>query len=720
MLYLSIMNIPKAYDPKEKEKKIYELWEKSGYFKPENLPDRHQDPFSILMPPPNANDPLHIGHALFITLQDIMIRYNRMQGKKTLWLPGADHAGFETQIVFERKLEEKGESRLDMEREEFYDQVWDYTQNNRDVVRGQIKKLGASCDWSKDTFTLDDKVVKTTYETFKRMADEGLVYRRKRLVNYCVNHQTAFSDLEVDHVEKKSPLYYIKYGPFILATTRPETKFGDTAIAVHPDDRKYRKYVGKEIKIDTLLGEKKIKVIADEAVDREFGTGAVKVTPAHSEADYEIWQRHKEEMPEPIEAIDEEGKMTKAAGPYAGMTTRKARKKVVEDLDKKGLLQRTDEEYVHNLSVCYKCKREIEPILMKQWFIDIKPLAKPAIEAVKKEDVKIIPDNYRKVYLHWMENIKDWNISRQNWWGISIPAWKCLDCSTEEEEKWIITDGEEPENCDECEGDNLEKDEDVFDTWFSSGQWPYATLLSDDSDLEEFFPTDVLETGFDILFFWVARMIMLSLYKTEKVPFKTVYLHGLVRDENRDKMSKSKGNVINPMKITEEYGTDALRMSLIVGNMPGKDLAISENEIKGYRNYINKIWNMFRFLMFRCEDYDPEKEYKMSKKDLKLVKEFEKKAKEITDHIDSFEFSHAAEKLYHYSWHRFADEIIEESKDVLDDEKTKGGRQKALITIFSGILKLAHPFIPFVTEEIYQKMPIKDKKETIMIEEWPN
>ncbi len=713
------MDIPKAYKPNKKEKGVYDLWEKTGFFNPENLPERHKKPFSILMPPPNANDPLHMGHAVFITLQDIMTRYNRMSGKKALWLPGTDHAGFETQVVFEKKLEKKGETRLDMDRDEFYEKVWNYTQKNRDIVRKQIKKLGASCDWSKDTFTLDEKIVKTTYKTFKKLVDDGLVYRKKRLVNYCTNHETAFSDLEVDYVERKTPLYYIKYGPFILATTRPETKFGDTAIAVHPDDRKYRKYVGKKIKIKTLFGEKKIKVIADKAVDREFGTGAVKVTPAHSEKDYEIWERHKDEMPEPIEVIDKKGKMTEAAGPYEGMSTKKARKKVAEDLRKEGILQRVDEDYEHNLSVCYKCGKEIEPLLMKQWFIDIKPLAKPAIKAVEEGEVEIVPDNYRKVYLHWMKNIKDWNISRQNWWGIKIPAWKCSECSTRENEKWIVTEGEKPDECSNCGNTNLEKDTDVFDTWFSSGQWPFATLLNEKEKLEEYYPTSVMETGFDILFFWVARMIMLSLYRTEEIPFETVYLHGLIRDKNGDKMSKSKGNVINPIEVAEKYGTDALRMSLIIGNMPGKDHSIVENEIKGYRNYVNKIWNMFRFLMMRCEDYDPKNNPELSKEDKELIKEFKEKAREITDHIENFEFSHAGEKLYHYSWHRFADEIIENSKEVLNNEKRKDGRQKALITIFAGIIKLAHPFIPFVTEEIYQKMPLTDKKETLMIEEWP-
>ncbi len=712
------MDIQKAYKPTEREKEIYNLWEESGYFNPENLPKSHKDPYCILMPPPNANDPLHVGHVLFITLEDILIRYNRMKGKKTLWLPGADHAGFETQVVFEKKLEKQGKSRFDMTREEFYQKVWDYTQENRETVRDQIKKMGASCDFDKDTFTLDEKIVKTSYKTFKKMFDEGLIYRGNRLINYCTKHQTAFSDLEVKYINQKAPLYYIKYGPFTLATTRPETKFGDTAIAVHPDDKRYKKYIGKEIKITTVLGEKMMKIVADEVVDKSFGTGAVKVTPAHSEVDFEIWQRHKDEMPEPIEVIDKRGKMTSAAGHYEGMPVRKAREELVKEMKEKKLLQRVDENYEHNLSVCYKCEREIEPLLMDQWFINIKPLAKPAIEAVEKEKIKIIPDNYQKIYLHWMKNIKDWNISRQNWWGISIPAWKCLDCSDKQKEHWIVTEGETPKKCDLCSGKNLEKDSDVFDTWFSSGQWPFATLLNDEN-LKEFYPTSVMETGHDILFFWVARMIMLSLYRAGEVPFKTIYLHGVVRDKNRQKMSKSKGNVINPIEVSEKYGSDALRISLIIGNMPGKDSSISENEIKGYRNYINKLWNMFRFLMFRCPDYDPQEEIKLEKEDSALIDEFEETAKKITNYIDNYQFSHAGETLYHYSWHRFADQIIEESKPILDNPKKQKSRQKALFTIFLGIIKLAHPFIPFVTEEIYQKMPIKNKKKTLMIENWP-
>ncbi len=706
------MDIPKNYNPEENDKEIYNLWEKSGYFNPDNLPSRHKEPFSILMPPPNANDPLHIGHALFTTLQDLIIRYQRMRGKKTLWLPGSDHAGFETQVVYEKKLKEKGESRLSMTREDFYNKVWDYTQNNRSIVKEQIKKLGASCDWSRDTFTLDDNVVNTTYKTFKRMFDEGLVYRGKRLVNYCTEHQTAFSDLEVEYQERKSPLYYIKYGPFVLATVRPETKFGDTAIAVHPDDERYKKYIGKEIEVDTLLGKKLMKVIADDIVDPQFGTGAVKVTPAHDPNDFEMWLRHKDEMPEPIEVIDKNGELTKNTGPYKGMKVIDARKKVAKDMIDKGLMEKVDENYVNRVSVCYKCKKALEPILMDQWFVKIDSLAKPAIDAVKNKDIAIIPNNYKKVYLHWMENIRDWNISRQNWWGISIPAWKCNNCGS-----WTITEGETPTECKNCKKTELTKDTDVFDTWFSSGQWPSATLLSDKEDLSKYYPTNIMETAYDILFFWVARMIMLGLYQTGEVPFRHVYLHGLVRDENKNKMSKSKGNVIDPLQITEKYGTDALRFALIVNNNPGRDASISEEEIRGYRNFINKVWNIYRFIMFSCSDFEKDSSFELGQSEKEMIDDFEKTSKEVTNYMEKFKFSQAAETIYHYTWHTFADKCLEESKPFLSGEN-RSARQYALLVVFSGIIKILHPFIPFVTEKIYSNLPI-NKQDTLMIEDWP-
>lgn len=707
--------LSKTYEHKQVEDKIYSLWEKSDFFNPDKLPKTHKKPFTILMPPPNANDPLHIGHAVFVTLQDIMTRFERMRGKKALWLPGADHAGFETQVVYEKKLEKQGRSRFEMTREQFYKEVLEYTQQNRQTVRAQLKKLGASCDWSRETFTLDEKVVKVVYSTFKKMFDDKLIYRAQRLVNYCTKHRTAFSELEIKHEERKDPLYYMKYGPITLATVRPETKFGDTAIAVHPRDKRYQQYIGKELEVETLLGKKKIKVIADESVDPAFGTGAVKVTPAHDFNDFETWQRHKTEIPGPVQVIGQDGKLTSATGPYEGMKVFEARQKVAEALQSQGLMEKIDQNYAHTVALCYKCSSVIEPMLMVQWFIKVELLAKAATDVVKKKKIAIIPKNQEKIFFHWMKNIRDWNISRQNWWGIAIPAWQCSDCSS-----WVITEGEEPRQCSTCKSSKLTRDPDVFDTWFSSGQWPFATLgFPERKDFKTFYPTDVMETGYDILFFWVSRMIMLSVYRTGKVPFSSVYLHGLVRDKDRQKMSKSKCNVIDPLGVAELYGTDALRIALTIGNMPGQDIIISEDKIRGYRNFVNKTWNVARFLFLNIKDYNTKTSSRFTLQDRKLQKEFSVMAKKATRYIEKFQFSHAAETLYHYLWHTFADKILEESKLVLEDKKRRLARQHVLVGIFSDLLKLLHPFIPFVTEEIYQQLPLKDKKETLMIEKWP-
>lgn len=705
--------LEKAYQANEIEDRIYKLWEKTGLFNPDKLKGK---PFTILMPPPNANDPLHIGHAVFVTLQDIMIRYQRMRGKKTLWLPGMDHAGFETQVVYEKKLEKQGRSRFGMAREQFYQEVWEYTQKNRNTVRNQLKKLGASADWSRETFTLDPNIIKTVYGTFKRMFDDELIYRAERLVNYCTKHQTAFSELEIKHEERKDPLYYIKYGPLTLATVRTETKFGTTALMVHPDDRRYQQYIGKEIEVDPMLSKTgKMRVISDESVDPAFGTGVVTVTPAHAFVDFEVWQRHKDEIKGPIQIIEKNGKLNELAGPYAGLKVLEARQKAAEDMKVKDLIEKIDENYTHTVSLCYKCSNVIEPMLMSQWFIDVKPLAKLAMQAVKKKEIKILPSHQEKIFFHWMKNIKDWNISRQNWWGISIPAWLCKKCS-----KWTTTEGETPAQCSSCKNRELEKDPDVFDTWFSSGQWPFATLgFPDSKDFKTFYPTDVMETGYDILFFWVSRMIMLSLYSTGKIPFKTVYLHGLVRDKDRQKMSKSKGNVIDPLGVAEIYGTDALRFALTVGNMPGQDIVISEDKIRGYRNFINKIWNVTRFVLSNTEDFKKDSKPKLSKKEQKILEDFKVVVKKATTLLDQYKFSHAAELLYHYLWHTFADKIIEESKPILGNAKTKAARQYVLLVILADCLKLLHPFIPFVTEELYQKLPLQKKQKTIMIEQWP-
>lgn len=690
------MELPPQYNPKEVEDKIYQLWEKSGFFNPDKLPSRHKKPFTIIMPPPNANGSLHIGHALFVTLEDIMIRYQRMQGRKTLWLPGADHAGFETQVVFDKKLEKEGRNRFQIPPEQLYKEILDFTLQNKKTMEHQLKKLGASCDWSREKFTLDPEIIKIVYQTFEQLKKDGLVYKGKRIVNWCTKHQTSLSDVEIKYEERNDPLYFIKYGPLELATVRLETKFGDTAVAVNPKDKRYQKYIGQEIEIDTLLGKNKIKVIADEAVDPEFGTGVVKVTPCHDPVDFDIWQRHLSELPEPKPVIDKYGKMNELAGPYQGMKTKEARDKIAEDMAQKGLLDpaKTQHDYKHNVALCYKCGNIIEPIILdNQWFVKMNSLRDLAVKAVKDKKVIFTPKRMEKVFLHWMKNLRDWNISRQITWGIPIP------------------------------GDESRQ---VFDTWFSSGQWPFATLkTSGPKDFKNFYPTDVMETGWDILFFWVARMIMLGLYVTGKAPFKHVYLHGLVRDKDRQKMSKSKGNVIDPLGVMDIYGTDALRMALIIGNTPGNDVVISEDKIRGYRNFATKIWNAARFVLMNTKDYKPSKTA-LTAKQKKALNDFKKLAKACTKQMDEYKFYMAAEKIYHYFWHVFCDKIIEESKKDLASPKTKAAAQKMLLELLSGSLKLLHPFMPFITEEIYQKLPPKNlpagrqaKNRCLMVEIWP-
>ena len=699
-------NLDQPYNPQEVENKIYRIWEKSGFFNPDNLPvSKNKNSklkiknFCIIMPPPNANGSLHIGHAIFVALQDIMIRYRRMKGDKTLWLPGADHAGFETQVVYDKKLEKEGRSRFQIPADQLWQEMWDFTQTNKKIMENQLRKLGASCDWSREKFTLDKNIVKIVCQTFEKLKKDGLLYKGKRIVNWCVKHQTSLSEVEIKYQEREDPLYYIKYGPLELATVRLETKFGDTAMAVNPKDKRYQKYVGQEIEIETVLGKSKIKVIADEAVDAEFGTGAIKVTPAHDPADFEIWQRHKNEMPEPKQTINRFGKMNELAGPYQGLKTIEARKRIEEDMIKKGLLDssKTNHHYKHNVATCYKCGTVIEPLILdNQWFVKMteKPrtgersLRDAAVQAVKSGQIKFIPKRFEKIFFHWMKNIKDWNISRQIVWGIKIPD---------------------------------ESTTDVFDTWFSSGQWPFASLLAaKKNDFKAFYPTDVMETAWDILFFWVARMIMLSLYVTGKAPFKTVYLHGLVRDKDRQKMSKSKSNVIDPLGVIDIYGADALRMALVIGNTPGNDPIIYEEKIRGYRNFANKIWQASRFVLMNLDGFNPKTRPKPALADKKRLKEIGQLKKEITELMESFKFYAAAEKLYHYFWHIFADKIIEETKARLRERENKESRQAAqhlLLEILKTNLKLLHPFMPFITEEVWSKLP-KNKK-LLIIEQWP-
>lgn len=695
----------KPYNPSETEREVYTKWEESGFFNPDNLPNA-KEPYCIIMPPPNANGSLHVGHALFVTLQDVLIRYKRMRGYKTLWLPGADHAGFETQLVYEKKLEKEGRSRFKMPRDEFYKETLAFTLENKKLMEAQLRQLGASCDWSREKFTLDPDIIQTIYATFEQLYKNGLVYRGARPVNWSTKYQTSLSDLETKTVERKDPLYYLKYGPFVLATVRPETKFGDTAVAIHPNDSRYKEWIGKEIEFDGLIGPVKLKVIADEYVDPEFGSGVVKITPAHDPNDFEVGQRHN--LPA-VEVIDQFGRLNNKTGKYKGMKVLEARAAVVKDLQEKDLIERIDENYTHNVLVNYKNENDIlEPRIIPQWYVKMVPLVSLAREAVEDGRVKFVSEQYRKIFFHWLDNLRDWNISRQIVWGIPIPAWFRQTNAAAPQE--IYVGAEAPS------GDGWEQDTDTFDTWFSSGQWPFAALgYPDHADFKTFYPTSVMETGHDILFFWVMRMIMLGLYRTGEVPFRDVYLHGLVRDAQRQKMSKSKGNVINPLQMTQEYGTDALRMALLVGNTPGMDMALSENKIKAYKLFSNKIWNVARFVL-ESGDYS---ESALLDADKKNVAEAESLAEDVTKDMETYRLYIAAEKLYHYVWDRFAAEIIEESKPILKDGGIAAeSRRNALYAILMTSLKLLHPFMPFVTEAIWQELPKKDA-ELLMVAKWP-
>ncbi len=682
----------KAYDPKLTEDKIYELWEKSGFFNPDNLPKKTLNggkPFTIIMPPTNANGNLHAGHALVMTIEDIMTRYKRMRGYKALWLPGLDHAGFETQVVYEKKLEKEGRSRFQVPKEQLYKEIWDFTQENKKNIENQVRKMGSSCDWSREKFTLDPEIVETVYATFEKLKKDGLIYRGKKIINWCPKHQTSLSDLETADAEKEDKFYYLKYGPFTIATARPETKFGDKYVVMHPKDKRYSQYKdGQKINLEWINGPITATVIKDEAIDMEFGTGVMTITPWHDAVDFEIAERHNLEKEQ---IIDFQGRLLPIAGEFSGMKILEARPKIIEKLSTKGLVEKVEENYKHIVKTCYKCGTLIEPQIKEQWFLKMKPLAEPAIKAIKSGKIKFIPEHYKKIALHWLNNILDWPLSRQIVWGIPIPG---------------------------------DESGDTFDTWFSSGQWPYASLgFPKSKDFKMFYPTDVMETGGDLIFFWVSRMVMFGLYNTKKVPFKTVYMHGLVLDAKGQKMSKSKGNVINPMDLIEKYGTDALRMNLVVGNTPGTSLPLDENKIRGYRNFANKIWNASRFVLMNLEGYDPKAKIVLNAKQKKILADLQKQVKTVTKEMDSYRFYSAAEKIYHYFWHTFCDKIIEESKKGLSpeaSEKERKATQHALVEILATNLKLLHPFMPFVTEEIYQQLPIRKKKECIMIETWPS
>lgn len=706
------------YDHLEAEPRIYKKWEDSGYFNPDVCVEKgatakDAESFTIIMPPPNANGALHAGHAMFVTIEDIMSRYARMRGRKTLWLPGTDHAGFETQVVYERKLEKEGRSRFEMTREELYKEIWDFTQENKVSTETGLRSLGASCDWSREKFTLDPEIVRTVYGTFKRLSDDGLLYRGKRIVSWCPKHQTSFSDLEIEDVERVDPLYYLQYGPFVIATARPETKFGDKYVVVHPDDKRYAQYKdGQTIDLEWINGPVTATVIKDDVIDMSFGTGAMTITPWHDATDFAIAERHN--LPK-VQVIDERGKLLPVAGEFAGMKIAEARPKIVEKLREKGLLVKTDENYKHVVRTCYKCGTVIEPQIKDQWFVEMKPLAERAIAAIEKSKISFTPEHYKKICLHWLENIIDWNISRQIAWGIPIPAKICDACS-----EGIVDIDNTVTKCLKC-GGAVRQDPDTFDTWFSSGQWPFATLgYPDGKDFKTYYPTDVMETAGEIIFFWVTRMIMLGLYATDDIPFRKVYLHGLVLDAKGRKMSKSKGNVIDPLELTKKYGTDALRIALVIGNTPGTSLALSEDRIRGYRNFATKLWNIARFIaMNKPEKLDNAARATVATQigGREEVKELAALKTEVTKHIDDFEFHLAAEKLYHYTWHRLADEVIEQEKKTLaegsDDEKNLS--YVLLERLLLSSLTMLHPFMPFVTEEVYQ---IFNPGGMLMVEKW--
>jgi len=684
----------KFFDSASVEKKIYEKWEKSGAFTPKVSSGKK--PFTIIMPPPNANDPLHVGHAREVATQDALIRYHRMRGEPTLWLPSADHAGIETQFVFEKKLAKEGKSRSDFSRETLYRMIWDYVQQNMHTVKTQLRALGASCDWTRFKFTLDPDIVRVVYTTFKKLYNEGLVYRGERIVNYCPRCETAYSQLEVDSVERDDELYYLEYGTVTIATTRPETIFADVAVAVNPKDKKYKNLIGKTATIPIVNRE--VPIIADELVDPSFGTGALKITPGHDVTDFEVGQKHKLST---ISVIDKHGRMINTPEKYLGLKAEVAREVVVEDLRASGKIKKTEQLH-HVVGVCYKHKTLLEPLLQEQWFLKVGPLVAKSTKAISAGKVKFAAERFAKTARHWYEILRDWNISRQIVWGIRIPAWHCEKCG-----EWVITVGEDPQKCTACSSTKLIQDPDTFDTWFSSGQWPFATLqTTQKGDFEYFYPTSVMDPAYDILPFWVIRMIMLGLYATGEVPFRTVLLHGLVRDKEGQKISKSKGNVIDPIEMVQKYGADALRVATIWGARIENDNSLSEDNVRGQRNFANKIWNIARFVLMERTQKTKEND-----DDRSIKKELEAVTKKVTAALDKYRLNEAVEVLYEFIWHKFADVYLEKTK------LRRAEAQETLEFILKESLKLLHPFMPFVTEAVWGEL---GEKSLLISEKWPS
>jgi len=707
----------KPYNHLEVENRTYEEWLASGYFNPDKLPARHVEPYTIVLPPPNVTGTLHMGHAAMIAIEDILIRYKRMNGYKTLWIPGTDHAAIATQSKVEKDLTKKeGKNRHDFGREEFLKRVNDFALASHDTIVGQVRKMGASIDWSREAFTLDEKRNLAVRTAFKEMYDLGLIYRGNRIVNWDPKGQTTISDDEIVYEEEKTKFYYFKYGPFTIGTSRPETKFGDKYVVMHPDDKRYEKYThGQTIDLEWINGPITATIIKDNSIDMEFGTGVMTITPFHSMVDFDIAQRYNLQGEQ---VIDRLGKLLPIAGEFAGMKIAEARKKMLEKLKEKGLLVK-EEDYTHNVATAERTGGIIEPQVMLQWFIAVnkkfkkngkeRTLKEMMIDVVESKKINIVPDRFEKTYFSWINNLRDWCISRQIWYGHRIPVWYKGD------EIFVGVDAPK--------GEGWKQDEDTLDTWFSSGLWTFSTLGWPEKtvDLDTFHPTDVLETGYDILFFWIARMILMTGCLLDTIPFKTVYLHGLVRTASGEKMSKSKPETnINPLDMIEKYGADATRLSLIIGNGPGNDLKLSEDKIKGYKHFANKLWNITRFVLTSVDGEEVDKGFdKWSDSDTKLNEELAGLVKEITGDIENYRLYLSAEKLYHYTWHNFADVILEDSKNVLKERSVDEikSRKQFLLHTLSKLLKVLHPFIPYVTEEIWKDMPIKDKK-MLMVEEW--
>jgi valyl-tRNA synthetase len=714
--------LDKSYDPHQVEDRWYRYWEEHGYFGADE--NSEQKAYSIVIPPPNVTGVLHIGHALNNTLQDILIRFKRMEGCNVLWMPGTDHAGIATQNVVEKQLLDEGLNRHTLGREKFIERVWKWKEQSGGTIISQLKKLGASCDWNRERFTMDKGLSEAVKEVFVHLYQEGLIYRSHYIINWCPRCQTALSDLEVEHQEVLGKLYHLKY-PFkdndrfvVVATTRPETMFGDTAVAVNPKDERYYAVVGKKVILPVVNRE--IPVIGDPYVDIEFGTGCLKITPAHDFNDFEIGLKHGLEQ---IKVIDEEGRMNENAGPYQGKDRFECREQMVEDFEREGILIKL-EDYRHVVGHCYRCRTIVEPNLSLQWFVKTKPLAKTAIEAVRDGRTRIVPEIWEKTYFEWMENIRDWCISRQIWWGHRIPAWYCDQCGE------VIVSKETPTSCQKCGSHRLTPETDVLDTWFSSALWPFSTMgwPRQTKLLKRFYPTSVLVTGFDILFFWVARMMMMGLKFMGDVPFGDVYIHGLVRDERGEKYSKTRGNVVDPLDLINRFGADALRFTLAALTMPGSDLKLSESRTEGYRHFANKIWNASRFALMNLDKFNVDKMTKevlpkeFSLPDRWIRGRLNQVIREVQKSLEEYKFNEASHALYHFIWHEFCDWYLELAKLFLYKEggkKRQNLTKRTLLEVLDSILRLLHPFMPFITEEIWQQFPQRKENESIMIAEFP-